>query len=379
MLAFLQKIVRRVRNRFALRYRILFLLKKYLSRSLVNYVAPLLFRQHINVEVPKRHKPHLLILRYRYYSQNKAMGDSTEKFMLDGTLAASQLATFDVLCYDTDFAPSPLGDLQLLAKCDRIQPDAIILSSWWYQLHHPSIETLRFLRERWHTPLIAIWWDTCVKDFWRLVEPVLPFVDLNIVPDNPSLRFMDRNSVYFERFLPLWIPLDPGIYNCDNINRDIPVCFLGQVEGYRSNRMEYIQHILDQKIPIYLSTANRDSQPSHTDYENILKRSRMGINFSYSVDCHQLKARVFETMLCGAMLMESDNDQTSRYFVPMKDYVSFSSKNDLLEKLHYYLEHEDERAEIAARGEQKAREHYNHIEFWRVVLDRLAQIQKASQ
>ena len=302
------------------------------------------------------------------------MGDSIEKFMLDGPLAASGLATYEVLYYDTDFAPFPLSDLQFLAKCDQIQPDAIILSSWWYECP-PKLETLRVLREEWHIPIVAVWWDTCWKEFWPSVEPVLPLIDLNVVTDNPNLFFIEHNSPYFERFLPLWVPLDPKIYNHQNADRDLQVCFLGQVDGFRSKRSEYIQYLIDQKVPLSLSGTTRDKQPSHTEYVDTLKRSRIGLNFSYSVEKHVVKARVFETMLCGAMLMESENDQTTRYFVPMQDYVSFSSKEDLLQKLLYYLQHEDERSAIAARGEQKARQYYNHALFWRAVLDKLSQIQ----
>ena len=72
--------------------------------------------------------------------------------------------------------------------------------------------------------------------------------------------------------------------------------------------------------------------------------------------------------------MESENPQTRCYFTPMQDYVSFDSKNDLVDKIRYYLEHEDERAEIAARGELKVRQYYNHIEFWKRVMNKLEEV-----
>ena len=347
--------------------------KRGFSKYKVNNLALSLVRSQARIEFPKRDKPHILLLRYRYYAQNKAMGDSTEKFMLDGTLAASDLATFEVLTYDADLAPAPQGNMQFLEHCDRLQPDAVLLSSWWYEPHPPpDLDTLRVLKKHWRFPLAAIWWDTCWKDFWPQVQPVLPLVDLNIVPDNPNLALMDRSSPWFKNFLPLWVPLDPSIYKNDHLKRDIPVSFLGQVGGYRSDRVEYIQALLDHKVPIRLSTVDRDRQPSHAEYVEVLKRSRIGINFSSSVDAHQLKARVFETMHCGAMLMESENEQTTRYFTPMQDYVSFSSKEDLIDKLRYYLAHEEECERIAASGEQKARGLYNHIKFWQAVFDRLS-------
>jgi len=373
LLTFPVKVFKHIRGKlFALKAAAILFLEKCLSSLLVNYIAPYFFRNYTNIQPPERSKPHFLILRYRYYSQNRAMGDSTEKFMLDTTLAASQIATFNTMCYEDDLAPMVWGDLRFLAKCKQSHPSAIILSSWWYD--RPNIKTLCYLCEKLHIPIVAIWWDTCWKDFFKSAEPVLPFIDVNVVPDNPNLHLIDHNSLHFCKFLPLWISLDPNIYKNKNEHRDIQICFLGQVDAYRDYRMEFIRYIKDNKIPIWLSTANRDRQPSHEEYVNIMRRSRIGINFSFSVDDHQLKGRVFETMMCGAMLMESENDQISKYFIPMQDYVSFSSKEDLVDKLRYYLSHEDERAEIAARGEKKAREYYNHTKFWEAILNKLGQV-----
>ena len=74
------------------------------------------------------------------------------------------------------------------------------------------------------------------------------------------------------------------------------------------------------------------------------------------MDSHQLNGRVFEAMLCGA--------------------VSVDSEDDLIDKIKYFLEHEDERLEIAARGELKVRQYYNHIEFWEKVINKFKEVQE---
>ena len=318
--------------------------------------------------------PTYLITRYAYHAKDASMGASIEQFTLDNTLVAAGLGRVENYLWEIDWRPFPRGDWALLEKCRAVKPKAIILSSYepGYPLQ-PAIETIRLLRKIWKIPIVAIWWDTCYAGFWPSIEPVLPYVDVHVVVDNPLLNFFDETARrrFGQRFLGLWEAMDPGIYNNPGLPRDIEVAFLGQVAGYRSVRMAYIQHMLDNNVPLCCSLMNRGDQPSHSDYQDVLKRTKIGLNFSQSVDSDQLKSRVFETMSCGALLMENDNPQTRCYFTPMKDYVSFDSPSDLLDKIRYYLAHDDERREIAACGEEKVRTLFDATHFWKAIFDKL--------
>lgn len=321
--------------------------------------------------------PHFLIARYNYYAADAAMGPSIEEFLLDNTLRAAQLGTVDTFFWETDSGRFPRGDWALLEKCRSVRPDAIILSSYepGYRTQ-PSVEAIRLLRQTWNIPIIAVWWDTCYDGFWQSIQPIMPFVDVHVIPDNPLMNFFDQYTRprYEGRFLPLWEAMDPLMYNNPGLNRDIDVAFLGQVAGYRSVRMQYLQHLMENNVPLFCSMFNRAEQPTHEKYLNVLKRSKIGLNFSQSVHSDQLKSRVFETMSCGALLMENDNPQTRCYFTPMTDYVSFDSPADLVDKIRHYLAHGDARVEIAARGEQKIRQLYDHAHFWTAILNKLASV-----
>jgi spore maturation protein CgeB len=58
----------------------------------------------------------------------------------------------------------------------------------------------------------------------------------------------------------------------------------------------------------------------------------------------------------------------------MQDYVSFESPSDLVDKIRHYLDHDDEREEIAARGEQKVRQIYNSEHFWKAIFNKLEEV-----
>lgn len=324
--------------------------------------------------VTQRSRPHYLIVRYGNYGPDPSYGDSSEAVLLERPLAATGRCTYEQFFWDRDFHGFPRGDWALLDRCSRARPDAILLSS--YDPTNPAqarVETIRILRQSWNIPIVAFWWDTCWNGFWPSIQPILRFVDVHVVGDNPLLTFVEgpAGRVDRRRFVALWSSFDPELYVNPHRPRDIDVSFLGQVAGYRSERLPYLEHLQAENVPLFTSLLNRADQPPLAKYVEFLQRSKIGLNFSHSADSHQLKGRVFETMLCGALLMENENPQTRCYFAPMKDFVTFTTPADLADKIRYYLAHDEERAEIAARGEGRTRALYNHEIYWTRIFDAL--------
>lgn len=318
--------------------------------------------------------PHALILRYKYYGPDPRLGEGTEAFILDNTLAAARRASFEGFYWDADYTGFPHGDWHLLERARAARPDVLLLSS--YEADNPKqprLETLRLMRRYWNIPIVAFWWDTCWDGFWPSIQPLLPIVDLHVVGENPRMTMFDGREVgpVRKRFISLWTCLDPAFSTNPGQARDIEVSFLGQVDGYRSERTPFIEHLRAERVPLYTSLETRDRQMSHAAYVDVLQRSKIGLNFSHSVHGHQLKGRVFETLRAGALLLETDNPQTPCCFTPMQDYVPFSTPGDLVEKIRYYLAHEAERRAIAERGERKAHDLYNHDIYWARIFDAL--------
>jgi spore maturation protein CgeB len=187
--------------------------------------------------------------------------------------------------------------------------------------------------------------------------------DVHVVVDNPARTYLDQDSIFFDRFLVLWPPQDENLFRVSEI-KDINVSFLGQISSYRSYRAELIRFLIDAGVDGYFSTRDRAQQVTHEQYADVYARSFMSINFSASVSCDQFKSRILEIMYSGAMLLESENDQISRYFTPFVHYVPFTDKDDLLDKIAYYEAHPQERDRIARAGHDKAREQYNARHFW---------------
>jgi spore maturation protein CgeB len=76
----------------------------------------------------------------------------------------------------------------------------------------------------------------------------------------------------------------------------------------------------------------------------------------------QIKGRNFEVPGCGGFMLTGKADDLENYYEFGKEIVCFDDIRDLIEKIRYYLAHEDERAAIARAGYARTlREHtYAH-------------------
>ena len=68
----------------------------------------------------------------------------------------------------------------------------------------------------------------------------------------------------------------------------------------------------------------------------------MTINFSYSIQSHQLKARTWEGILSGSLMIESRNDQSSMYFNENNEIIFFDCIDDLIDKIKYFNNNKNE-------------------------------------
>jgi len=74
----------------------------------------------------------------------------------------------------------------------------------------------------------------------------------------------------------------------------------------------------------------------------------------------QIKARPFEITGSGGFCITGAADDTESYFVPNEEIVIYKDTPDLIEKIHYYLEHDEERARIQKAGYKRALKEHNY-------------------
>ena len=98
-------------------------------------------------------------------------------------------------------------------------------------------------------------------------------------------------------------------------------------------------------------------------YDNmpyVFKCSKINLNISLRSIKNGIPLRCMDILGAGGFLLSNFQSDFLEHFVPDEDFVYFDSKEDLLQKCDYYLEHDDKRKEIAQRGYEKVKEFHNY-------------------
>jgi spore maturation protein CgeB len=85
----------------------------------------------------------------------------------------------------------------------------------------------------------------------------------------------------------------------------------------------------------------------------------------------QIKGRNFEVPGCGGFLLTGMAENLGEYFEIGKEVVCFDDRHDLIEKVRYYLKHEDERAVIAKAGYKRTLREHTYAHRFSEIFDRI--------
>ncbi len=82
----------------------------------------------------------------------------------------------------------------------------------------------------------------------------------------------------------------------------------------------------------------------------VFNHSRINLNISLRSIRSGIPLRVIDIMSCGGFVLSNYQQEIAEYFKEDEEIAMFRSKDEAIEKIRYYLEHENERAAIARAG-----------------------------
>ena len=234
----------------------------------------------------------------------------------------------------------------------------------------------------------------------HLVEDISPHYDWCLVPEKFRLNDynkMGANPIYCQE------AANPNIYKPYELPYDYDVSFVGQAYG---DRPSYIKYLQEQDININVfglgwekfsasAVENRThNKPlkklfykfqkpiimpnnilggilSDTEMVQMYSRSKINIGFSTCGNTHksrnrilQVRLRDFEVPMSGGFYIVEYMDELEEFFKIGKEIVCYKNKEDLADKIKYYLQHDDERETIRKAGYERCiKEHSWHNRF----------------
>lgn len=163
---------------------------------------------------------------------------------------------------------------------------------------------------------------------------------------------------------------------------DIALVFSSTFLGFKLANIERVQIL--NKLAKHFSTDLYTDDPDKelmgvnlkgavnymTDMPKVFNCSRININPVMRNIRTGIPLRAWDIMGAGGFLMTSFQLEYMDFFENGKDYVYYDSHDDLLKKTEYYLNHEDERAQIARNGHNKVAKYHSYIKRMEYIMDK---------
>lgn len=226
--------------------------------------------------------------------------------------------------------------------------------------------------------------------FWDLeqfYEPIdryyAQLADTVILPTNNEFRELFK-MVDIEAIWTFSI-FDSQKYNLD-LSRDIDVSFIGEVN--KGNRKGFLKYLVDNGLNVQIYGSGSDNgKVSFSKMVEILNRSKISLNFSDTYDnsiysfckkfnnrIKQTKGKVVEVCMSGAFLLTEESNSLNE-LLDINNIDLFNSKEELLEKITYYLHDNKERIKKSTSAQKEVLTKYD-VEAISEILDRKNQYPK---
>ncbi len=153
----------------------------------------------------------------------------------------------------------------------------------------------------------------------------------------------------------VWLPhaAEPQAYPNIEIIKKYDVGFVGHVQETKNyngiTRVEALDRLF-RAFPNFYYGSRHPAFPTKNLFEDAAKRfseSRVVFNISIKDD---INMRVFETLSTGSFLVTNWLPTLGDLFEDGKHLVTYKTLDEMVDKVKYYLDHDDEREKIAKNG-----------------------------
>lgn len=204
----------------------------------------------------------------------------------------------------------------------------------------------------------------------------LPYYDCVFTTKAPNVDAAELPALGARRVVAVDKAYDPHVhYPVDVSDTDIgrygaDVGFVGSYEAARARSLAYLaangitvrvwgngwEAFNDRPAGLTIEGRAVVNTESNLAYTKTLCATRINLGFLRKLNRDTQTDRTVEIPACGAFMLAERSDDHLRLFEDGQEAAFFGSDEEMLEKVRYYLAHEQERVAIAGAGRQRCLE-----------------------
>ena len=215
---------------------------------------------------------------------------------------------------------------------------------------------------------------------WVNLRRSLEYADVVYSYRQSDIDDYEKNGAKTVKMLRSYYMKSRNFYIPDeSIDLNVPsVVYIGHYED--DGRADYIKALLDEGIEVGVNYAwpdldwntdhliRFDKQTSMGRYNELLNKAKIAIVFLSSINNDTYTRRCFEIPAVKTLMIAPYTSDIASMYDEGKEAILFRNKEEFVEKIKYYLCHEDERLTISVSGYERLLKDGNEVG------DRLKQI-----
>jgi spore maturation protein CgeB len=241
----------------------------------------------------------------------------------------------------------PAMNREVISLVRNEKPDYVFIHTYRHELFKNTLRQIASMG----IPNV-LWFS---DDHWRFDDYSRFWKDVaqySITTDHLSIpKYQNLNIPVI---LSQWAA-NPDLYHPVDCSSKLDVTFVG---ARMPSREALVEGLADRGVNV--DAYGRDWPNGQVSFEEMVRTfscSRINLNSSDywgGPEYKQIKGRVFEVVMSGGLLLTDYVYGLDEYFELNKEILVYEDLDQAADLIHYYLEHEEERAAIAMAGYKRA-------------------------
>jgi hypothetical protein len=264
---------------------------------------------------------------------------------------------------DTSGAQADLGALR--EKIETIRPDVIVFDANFIGSEIGfNAQFLRSIKRQFGPKLIGFEGDvwgtqwTQIVSYWSIVADRI----IHLAPDKPDFQ----NYSFHDKLCSTAYPVNRKNFFPES-TKTADLSFFGShayLRPFWLTAALRTANRLGMTTNVCLHMRTHDC-PTMKEYAEILRRSRIVLNFSSrDSGAKAMTGRAWQVLNSGVLLLEEYNSEIEDFFVPFIHYVPFENAVQFQNMIEFFHKNPVERAVITRASSEFCVEHYSDTKIW---------------